>query len=83
MEGQTSCPGLPPDSPSLGGQAANWDSMMMLELELEPPVMKEVSMETAKSHQRTEMRMGSTSPAVKKIQTPASAVLRRSSVWQP
>ena len=58
MEGQTSCPGLPPDSPLLGEQAANWDSMVILELE--PPVMKEVSMGIAKSHQRTEMRMGLT-----------------------
>ena len=87
MEGRappTSCPGLPPDSPSLGGQAANWDSMVVVELGRPVDGEVRVSMgtrEAVKIHQRTEAT-GSTSRAVRKIQRPASAVWRRPSAWQ-
>ena len=92
MEGRappTSCPGLPPDSPSLGGQAANWDSTVVVELGLGlgRPVDGEVRVsmvgtkEAVKIRQRTEAT-GSTSRAVRKIQRQASAVWRRPSVWR-
>ena len=85
MEGRappTSCPGRPPDNPSLGGQAANWDSTVML---VRPVVEEEVrvSLGAVKSHQRTGTRMGSTSLAAKKILRRAFAVSRRLSVWRP
>jgi len=63
----------------LGGQAANWDSTVELEqpvVEGEVRVSMEEMKEAVKNHQRTEAT-GSTSPAVRKIQTPGFVAWRR------
>jgi hypothetical protein len=78
----TSCPGLPPDSPSSGGQAANWDStVVVVELVVGEVRVSMRTREAVKIRQKTE-GTGSTSPAVRKIQTRAFAVWRRQSAWR-
>ena len=84
MEGRarpTSCPGLPPDSPSSGGQAANWDSTAVVELVVGEARVSMGTREAVKIRQKME-GTGSTSAAVRKIQRRAFAVWRRQSVWQ-
>jgi len=84
VEGQalpTSCPGLPPDSPSSGGQAANWDSMVVVELVVGEARVSMRTREAVKIRQKTE-GTGSTSQDVRKIQRQAFAVWRRLSAWR-